>query len=74
VNQLEKPDIMRHGYNFSDGGGLISSELADRVADILKSKGRLNSQLKTNPCAYQLRFGGCKGVLVLYPGLLDGQT
>jgi len=31
-----KPDIERNGYNFSDGGGLISSELAEKVADILK--------------------------------------
>lgn len=40
----------------------------------MQAHGRLNSQLKVNPSAYQLRFAGCKGMLVHYPGLLTGQT
>jgi hypothetical protein len=44
-----------------------------KVSDILKEHGRLSSQLRVNPCAYQIRFGGCKGVVVEYPGLLAGE-
>lgn len=61
------PDIVRNGFVFSDGCGLISTELAHSVALELKQLKKLNSQAHTNPCAYQLRFGGCKGVVVAYP-------
>ena len=63
------PDIKRGIYTFSDGCGLISKELADSVADYLKQHGRLNPHVKINPCAYQLRYGGCKGVVVVYASL-----
>lgn len=44
-----------------------------KVADILKENGRLSNQLRVNPCAYQIRFGGAKGVMVEYPGLIAGE-
>ena len=40
-----------------------------KVAAILKENGRLSSQLRANPSAYQIRFGGCKGVVVECPRL-----
>lgn len=53
-------DIKRNGYTFSDGVGKISPELALEVAEKL--------QLKDNPpCAYQIRYAGCKGVVVWWP-------
>ncbi|KAK9742248.1 hypothetical protein RND81_03G158700 [Saponaria officinalis] len=59
------PDIERNGYIFSDGIGIISEDLAMQVAEKL--------QLKDNPpCAYQIRFGGCKGVVACWPGKDDG--
>ncbi|KAF8400643.1 hypothetical protein HHK36_013942 [Tetracentron sinense] len=61
----ELPDIERNGYVFSDGIGMITPDLAMEVADKL--------QLKVNPpCAYQIRFAGCKGVIACWPGKDDG--
>ena len=40
-----------------------------KVASILKENGRLSSKLRANPSAYQIRFGGCKGVVVECPRL-----
>nr|XP_043610442.1 RNA-dependent RNA polymerase 6-like [Erigeron canadensis] len=57
---LKLPDVERNGYVFSDGIGKISPELALEVAEKL--------QLKDNqPCAYQIRYAGCKGVIVWWP-------
>lgn len=51
-------DIERNGYCFSDGIGLVSPDLADDVARALG--------LPT-PSAFQIRYGGYKGVLAVYP-------
>lgn len=57
---FELDDIIREPYNFSDGIGKISPDLAIEVAERL--------QLKTNPpCAYQIRYAGCKGVIACWP-------
>ncbi|KAI3786762.1 hypothetical protein L1987_40703 [Smallanthus sonchifolius] len=57
---MELQDIERNGYVFSDGIGKISPELALEVAEKL--------QLKDNqPCAYQIRYAGCKGVVACWP-------
>lgn len=59
------PDILRNGYDFSDGIGKISTDLAMRVAEKL--------QLTVNPpCAYQIRYAGCKGVVACWPAKNDG--
>ncbi|XP_047325026.1 RNA-dependent RNA polymerase 6 [Impatiens glandulifera] len=61
----ELPDIERNGYNFSDGIGMITPDLAMEVAEKL--------QLKVNPpSAYQIRYAGCKGVVASWPGKNDG--
>ena len=64
---LSIPDVTRNGYVFTDGCGLISCELAKSVATELKQLNKLNSQAHSTPSAYQLRFGGCKGVVAAYP-------
>uniref|UniRef100_A0A3Q7IMC2 RNA-dependent RNA polymerase n=1 Tax=Solanum lycopersicum TaxID=4081 RepID=A0A3Q7IMC2_SOLLC len=59
------PDIERNGYIFSDGIGMISADLAIEVAEKL--------QLSVNPpCAYQIRYAGCKGVVACWPAKNDG--
>ncbi|CAN8004177.1 unnamed protein product, partial [Ixodes hexagonus] len=55
-----KPNIE---YNFSDGVGRISQSILARVHAALPREGK--------PCAIQIRYGGCKGMLVLDP-TLDG--
>uniref|UniRef100_T1E1M1 RNA-dependent RNA polymerase n=1 Tax=Cupiennius salei TaxID=6928 RepID=T1E1M1_CUPSA len=52
-------------YCFSDGVGRISKELAKKVHDAL-GHDRLCS-------AFQIRYGGCKGMLVVDPTLKDAQ-
>lgn len=54
------PDIERNNYVFSDGIGIITPDLAMEVAQKL--------QLNDNPpCAYQIRYAGCKGVVACWP-------
>ncbi|GAB2284909.1 RNA dependent RNA polymerase [Dionaea muscipula] len=59
------PDIERNGYVFSDGIGIITPELAAEVA----SKLRLRDEA---PCAYQIRYAGCKGVVACWPSKEEG--
>ncbi|XP_059658136.1 RNA-dependent RNA polymerase 6-like isoform X1 [Cornus florida] len=61
----ELPDIKRNGHVFSDGIGMITSDLAMEVAERL--------QLTVNPpCAYQIRYAGYKGVVACWPSKNDG--
>jgi RNA-dependent RNA polymerase len=53
-------DIERGIYNFSDGIGKMSPDLAMEVAERLNLK-------TTPPCAYQIRYAGCKGVIASWP-------
>ncbi|KAI8486629.1 hypothetical protein Bbelb_356040 [Branchiostoma belcheri] len=50
-------------YTFSDGIGKISVPLAEKVADALG--------VSPVPSAFQIRYGGCKGVLAQDPTLGD---
>lgn len=59
------PDIERNGYTFSDGIGTITPDLAMEVAKKLKLD-------RDPPCAYQIRYGGCKGVIACWPPKDDG--
>ncbi|KAK9279924.1 hypothetical protein L1049_013608 [Liquidambar formosana] len=61
----ELPDIKRNEYDFSDGIGMITPDLAMEVAEKLKLE-------VDPPCAYQIRFAGCKGVVACWPGKDDG--
>ncbi|KAL3500883.1 hypothetical protein ACH5RR_039976 [Cinchona calisaya] len=61
----EFPDIERNGYTFSDGIGMISADLAAEVAERL--------HLTENPpCAYQIRYAGCKGVVACWSSKTNG--
>lgn len=61
ASQLE-PDIIRGGYNFSDGVGRISRLVAEIIHNRLKLQGDCSS-------LFQFRMGGCKGVLAVDPKL-----
>ncbi|XP_058079206.1 probable RNA-dependent RNA polymerase 1 [Magnolia sinica] len=54
------PDIEIRKYNFSDGIGKISADLAKRVAIKCDIRG-------STPSAYQIRYGGYKGVVAVDP-------
>ncbi|KAJ3189533.1 hypothetical protein HK101_008933 [Irineochytrium annulatum] len=57
---MELKDVERGNYVFSDGVGMISADLAERVA------GKLDI-LGDPPSAFQIRFKGCKGVVSVAP-------
>lgn len=59
------PDIKRNNYDFSDGIGTITPDLASEVAEKLK--------LDDIPSAYQIRYAGFKGVVARWPAKGDGQ-
>lgn len=63
VQQQEIGDIYdrKQEYMFSDGVGLMSADLAERVAEKL----RLNKKGQV-PSAFQVRFGGAKGMLTVW--------
>lgn len=63
VQQLVVKDIYDESkdYLFSDGVGLMSSELASKVAEKLRLTRR-----DTIPSAFQVRFGGAKGMLTVW--------
>ncbi|ORY06210.1 putative RNA-dependent RNA polymerase 1 [Basidiobolus meristosporus CBS 931.73] len=52
----EIPDIMRNGHSYSNGVGQIALSLAAEI-----------SNQKLTPGAFQIRFGGYKGVLTVVP-------
>ncbi|GAV80756.1 RdRP domain-containing protein [Cephalotus follicularis] len=62
---FDLPDVERNGYTFSDGIGMITPGLSLEVAKKLK----LDMEL---PCAYQIRYAGCKGVVACWPEKNDG--
>ncbi|KAM0678311.1 RNA-dependent RNA polymerase [Binucleata daphniae] len=59
-------DIIRNGYCFSDGIGVISYDKAKEVSKILK--------LSYVPSAFQIRIGGFKGVVSVYQNIVDQAT
>lgn len=63
VQQHEVEDIYdtEREYMFSDGVGLMSSDLAEKVAEKLRLNGR-----EQIPSAFQVRFGGAKGMLTVW--------
>lgn len=54
-------DVTRNGYNFSDGIGVITEDLALEVAEMLPLADRFA------PSAYQIRYAGFKGVVAVSP-------
>ncbi|KAL1562745.1 RNA-dependent RNA polymerase [Salvia divinorum] len=59
------PDVERNEYVFSDGIVMISVDLAKEVAEKLQ----LNTK---QPCAYQIRYAGFKGVVACWPAKNNG--
>lgn len=55
----EIPDVFRNGFCFSDGVGMISVSAAKTIKTILK--------LEKLPPAFQIRFGGGKGMVTVMP-------
>eukprot|EP01036_Dinobryon_divergens_P034994 gene34994-45294_t len=53
------PDVKRNGFCFSDGVGMISMTCAQRAS---KDMG-----LRYTPSAFQVRYGGAKGMLTVMP-------
>ncbi|KUI59884.1 RNA-dependent RNA polymerase 1 [Cytospora mali] len=53
--------IGRHVWNFTDGIGKISSFLASMIAN--------DRDMVEVPSCYQMRMGGCKGVVVVWPNV-----
>jgi RNA-dependent RNA polymerase len=58
-------DVERNGYNFSDGIGKITTELAMEVAARLPL---VVANKDEHPSAYQIRYAGFKGVVAVWPG------
>lgn len=54
-------DIERNGQCFTDGVGKISRFLATIVIN------EMDMDVVENPCAFQFRMGGCKGVVTVCP-------
>ncbi|CAD7696502.1 unnamed protein product [Ostreobium quekettii] len=50
-------DVTANGYNFTDGVGRLTVELAEKISAALV--------IGHTPSAYQIRFGGAKGVVVI---------
>ncbi|XP_024404007.1 RNA-dependent RNA polymerase 6 isoform X2 [Physcomitrium patens] len=53
------PDVVRNGYIFSDGCGMIAPDFALRVS--------LSLKLDYTPSVYQIRYAGYKGVVSTWP-------
>ena len=63
---VEIPDITRNGFNFTDGVGRISPFLAHLAASELG----ILQHSQEPPSVFQIRVGGCKGVLAVCPDSL----
>ena len=60
------PDIEKDGYIFTDGCGLISTQLAKHLVQLLNIRFRA---ARYTPSVFQIRYRGYKGVLTLDPRL-----
>ena len=60
---VEISDVERNGFNFTDGVGRISNFLANLAASELG----LMRHTTEAPSVFQIRVGGCKGILAVSP-------
>ena len=58
-------DIETSGGNFTDGCGFVGLELAKQIA--LGANAHVESPQDRIPCVYQIRFQGCKGIVIKDP-------
>jgi len=77
INGLSKPDIVKipdvflgqnKEYCSTDGVGKISPFLAQMIA------AELGIRSNTAPSAFQIRLGGCKGILAVWPEAKDKEV
>ncbi|KAL0485177.1 RNA-dependent RNA polymerase [Acrasis kona] len=59
-------DYLHNDFNFTDGIGIITESLANRIANAIKPQLQ-NGTFDLAPSAFQIRFLGFKGVVVQYP-------
>ncbi|KAJ1559214.1 hypothetical protein HK405_011564 [Cladochytrium tenue] len=77
--EMHVPDIERNGFCFSDGIGTISLELAEsmwvqyqgrrRRNPVYDDDGEDQAMFASMPHAFQIRFGGAKGMISVDPRL-----
>ena len=67
---IEMEDIEKGPFNFTDGCGAISNILATRIKDEAKL---LLTPTEYLLCVFQIRYQGCKGVVMIDPDLTDKQ-
>lgn len=65
----EMDDIIHHGRTFTDGVGTISPELSQQIWSGLCTQRQKKPSVPFTPVAFQIRFGGYKGMVVVDPGL-----
>ncbi|KAI6116669.1 RNA dependent RNA polymerase-domain-containing protein, partial [Pisolithus croceorrhizus] len=65
----EMPDITQNGIVFTDGVGTISQSLATLIWQTLRESDSDNAANVVQPSAYQIRFLGYKGMVVVDPFL-----
>ena len=69
--QVESEEDIEHdGFNFTDGCGLISPDIAAQITGY-PFEYQYENQVYPFPSVYQIRFKGCKGILMLDPTLAD---
>lgn len=61
----EVPDIKRNGRTFTDGVGTISPQLAQQIWETLCAHRNIEHNGPFYPAAFQIRFGGYKGVVAV---------
>ncbi|KAK7616214.1 RNA dependent RNA polymerase-domain-containing protein [Phyllosticta citricarpa] len=70
VQVTGEEDVVRNGFNFTDGVGRLSISVAKHIAEDFG----LPFAAEDPPSLFQFRLGGCKGVLVIDPRLKDGEV
>lgn len=65
----EMDDVNRNGRIFTDGVGTISPELAKRIWQQLCEQHQRTPSAPFDPVAFQIRFGGYKGMVAVDPRL-----
>lgn len=70
-NVIEIDDIGTEGGNFTDGCGAIGTGLAKRVMEEVKCQHEEHDEEQYFPSVYQIRYQGCKGVVIRDPNVAD---
>ncbi|CZT04968.1 related to RNA-dependent RNA polymerase SAD-1 [Rhynchosporium graminicola] len=68
VKIIEIADVENNGFTFTDGVGKIGPYMASMIT------AELQLCTITAPSAFQFRLGGCKGILIVWPEILQGEV